>query len=299
MKTKPSILDLLKNRVVVLDGAMGSMLIDEGLPAGLPPENWNVERPEIIQKIQKSYYDAGSDAVLTNTFGGTRIKLAALKHVDKVEEYNSAAVENARNVCPEGRLIAGDIGPCGIFLPPVGNATEDSLLENFLEQAKILAENNVDFFFIETMMDLREAEIAVQATRKISNLPIIASITYQKTKRGFFTVMGNTVADCVSRLTSAGANSIGANCTITSEEMVELVPYLKEATSLPISVKPNAGKPELKEGKTYYPTTAENFALNIQQMIQEKVSIVGGCCGTSPIFIKKIVEKIKANLSDY
>ncbi|MBN1330213.1 MAG: homocysteine S-methyltransferase family protein [Candidatus Heimdallarchaeota archaeon] len=295
MKVKQSILDLIKNRIVILDGAMGSLLIDEGLPAGLPPENWNITHPEIIQKIQKSYYDAGSDAVLTNTFGGSRIKLAALKHGEKVEEYNTAAVENARAICPEGRLIAGDIGPSGIFLPPIGNATEDILLENFFEQAKILAENEVDFFFIETMMDLQEAELAVQAVKKVTNLPIIASITYQKTKRGFFTIMGNTVVDCSTRLAKAGANIIGANCTITSEEMVDLVPTLKEATSLPISVKPNAGKPELRDGKIYYPTTTENFAKNILKMVQEKVSIVGGCCGTNPQFIKKIIEKIKAN----
>ncbi len=295
MKTKPSILDLIKDRIVILDGAMGSMLIDEGLPAGCPSEKWNIEHPEIIQKIQKSYFDAGSDAVLTNTFGGSRMKLSALKHGDKVEEYNIAAVDNARNVCPEDKFIAGDIGPSGVFFPPVGFAKEEDLFENFYEQAKILAKNRIDFFFIETMMDLKEAEIAVKAARKASNLPIIASITYQKTKRGFFTVMGNSVTDCSSRLIEAGANIIGANCTITSEEMVELVPILKQETSLPISVKPNAGKPELRGAKTYYPTTPEDFAVDIMKMIQEGASIVGGCCGTDQEFIKKIVEKIKAN----
>lgn len=292
MKTT-TILDLIKKRVVVLDGAMGSTLISAGLKGGVPPESWNIEKPEIIKKIHSDYFTAGSDVVLTNTFGGTRIKLEALKHGDKVEEYNVAAVEIAREVCPEKGFVAGDIGPTGKFLPPVGKATIDDFDENFLEQAKILTKNNVDLFFIETMTDIKEAVSAVKAVRKVSNLPIIASITFQKTKRGYFTIMGNKVEDSMTALVSAGADVVGANCTIGSDDMIDLIPLLKKATKVPICAKPNAGKPELISGETVYNTTPEQFTGDILQMIEKEVNVVGGCCGTNPEFIKTLTAVIK------
>ncbi|MHA1126073.1 MAG: homocysteine S-methyltransferase family protein [Candidatus Heimdallarchaeota archaeon] len=288
-----SILELIKKRIVVLDGAMGSTLIAAGLKGGIPPESWNVEKPETIKKIHSDYFAAGSDVVLTNTFGGTRIKLEALKHGDKVEEYNIAAVENAREVCPENGFVAGDIGPTGKFLPPVGKVTIDDFYENFLEQAKILSKNKVDLFCIETMSDIKEAVSAVKAVRKASNLPIIASITFQKTKRGYFTIMGNTVEDSMTALVSAGADVVGANCTIGSDDMIDLVPLLKSATETPICVKPNAGKPELISGETIYSTTSEQFTQDILQMIEKEANVVGGCCGTDPKFIKTLTTAIK------
>lgn len=272
---------------------MGSELIAVGLPAGTPPESWNVIAPKKVQQIHKNYFAAGSDAVFTNTFGGTRIKLAALHHGDKVEEYNAQAVEIARSVCPDDCFVGGDIGPTGKFLPPVGKATIDDFSENFLEQAKILAENGVDFFFIETMMDIKEAEAAVLAARKVANIPIFASITYQKTKRGYFTIMGNSIEQCVTILEKAGSDVIGANCTIGSDEMIELIIQLRDATKLPISAKPNAGKPELRNGETVYPTIPEDFARDILQIVDAKANVVGGCCGTNPQYIRKIAEVLK------
>ena len=290
---KKSILELIKERVVVLDGAMGSQLIDAGLKAGIPSENWNVTNPEKVQAIQKGYFDAGSDAVLTNTFGGTRIKLEKLKHGDFVQEYNAKAVEIARAVCPEDCYVAGDIGPTGGFLAPVGKTTIDDFSKNFFEQAKILAENKVDFFFVETMMDIKEAEAAVLAVKKISDLPIFASITYKRTKRGFFTEMGNPIEQCVEILEEAGADVIGANCTIGSDDMIDLIKQMRTLTKLPISAKPNAGIPELKDGKTVYPTSSKDFANDITKIIAAGVNVVGGCCGTNPIFIREIASSIK------
>ena len=288
-----SILELIKKRIVVLDGAMGSTLIAAGLKGGIPPESWNVEKPEFIKKIHSDYFAAGSDVVLTNTFGGTRIKLEALKHGDRVEEYNIAAVENAREVCPEEGFVAGDIGPTGKFLPPIGKVTIDDFYENFLEQAKILAENNVDLFFIETMSDIEEAVSAVKAVKKVSNAPVIASITFQKTKRGYFTIMGNSVEDSTKALASVGVDVIGANCTIGSDDMIDLIPLLKKATKLPICAKPNAGKPELISGETVYSATPEQFTQDILQMVEKEVNVVGGCCGTNPDFIKNLTVAIK------
>lgn len=293
LKSKPAILDLIKKRIVVLDGGMGSLLIDQGLPPGIPPENWNVSYPEKVQKSHKSYYDAGSDVVFTNTFGGSMLKLMAHKHGSSVEEYNKKAVELVKEICPEHGYVAGDIGPSGAFLPPVGTITEEEFFTNFLEQAQYLSEAGVDLFVVETMVDIKEAEAAVKAIREISTLPILASITYKKTKKGYFTIMGNTVELCVKVLEEAGANIIGANCTLGSDEMIELVPLLKKETSLPISVKPNAGQPELIDGKTVYNSTPQDFARDISAMIEAGANVVGGCCGSNPEFIKEIAEIVK------
>ena len=293
MRNRKNILDLIKERVVILDGAMGSLLINQGLQIGIPPESWNVSNSELIQKIHLDYYNAGSDVVLTNTFGGSRLKLSAHNHGESVEEYNTKAVEIAREICPEDGYIAGDIGPSGKFLPPVGKVTIDDFEETFLEQTKILANAEVDFFFIETMVDLKEAEAAVKAAKKVSNLSVFTSITYKKTKRGYFTIMGNSVEQCVTTLHKAGADVIGANCTLSSNEMIDLIPQIRQFTDLPIVAKPNAGKPQLIGGKTEYLTSPKDFAEDIFQMVEKKAAIVGGCCGTNSRFIEKIVQRVK------
>ena len=272
---------------------MGSRLIDLGLQPGTPPESWNITQPEKIKQIHLEYFSAGSDIVLTNTFGGSRLKLEAHGHGDKVKEYNTRAVELAKEICLPNGYIAGDIGPSGKFLPPVGSITEQELIENFIEQTTILAEADVDLFFIETMVDLKEAEIAVKAAKRVSNIPIFASITYNKTKRGFFTIMGNSIEQCSEVLEEAGADAIGANCTISSEEMVDLIPLIANSTYLPIIAKPNAGQPQLIEGKTIYLSKPAEFTRDIQQMIKNGATIVGGCCGSNPKFIDEISNQIR------
>ncbi len=267
--------------------------MDQGLPPGTPPEMWNVSNPEKVQRVHKGYFDAGSDVVLTNTFGGSGLKLMAYKHGSSIEDYNKKAVEIARQVCPEEGYIAGDIGPSGFFLPPVGNGTIEEFEENFIEQAEILVEAGVDLFFIETMVDLKEAEAAVKAVKEVSKVPIFTSISYQKTKRGYFTIMGNSVEECTTSLQDLGADAIGANCTISSDEMVDLISEIKQYTSLPVIAKPNAGKPELIKGKTVYQATPDDFAKDIKQMVKNGARIVGGCCGTNSEFIEKIDQLIK------
>ncbi|MBK5115258.1 MAG: homocysteine S-methyltransferase family protein [Candidatus Heimdallarchaeota archaeon] len=221
------------------------------------------------------------------------LKLMAHKHGSSVEEYNKKAVDLVRQICPEDGYVAGDIGPSGAFLPPVGTVTEEDFFNNFLEQARYLSEAGVDFFVVETMVDIKEAKAAVKAIREISTLPILTSMTYKKTKRGYFTIMGNTIEECVKVLEEAGANIIGANCTLGSDEMVDLVPMLRKETNLPISVKPNAGQPQLVDGKTVYNSTPQDFAKDISAMIDAGANLVGGCCGSTPEFIKKIAEKVK------
>ncbi|MHA1345448.1 MAG: homocysteine S-methyltransferase family protein [Candidatus Heimdallarchaeaceae archaeon] len=276
-----------------MDGAMGSRLIDLGLQPGTPPESWNVTHPEEIKQIHLEYFNAGSDIVLTNTFGGSRLKLEAHGHGNKVKEYNTRAVEIAKEICPANGYVAGDIGPSGKFLQSVGSITEQELIDNFTEQTTILTETDVDLFFIETMVDLKEAEIAVNAAKKAADIPVFASMTYKKTKRGFFTIMGNSIEQCSEVLKEAGADAIGANCTISSGEMIDLIPLIVNSTNLPVIAKPNAGQPQLVEGKTIYLSKPAEFANDIQQMIKNGATIVGGCCGSNPKFINEISKQIK------
>ncbi|NPD87525.1 MAG: hypothetical protein HGN29_02310 [Asgard group archaeon] len=293
MGDKKPILDLLQEELIILDGAMGSLLIDQGLPAGAPPEIWNVSNPDKIKKIHQKYFDAGSNVVLTNTFGGSGLKLAAYKRENSIEEYNRKAVEIAIESCPENGYIAGDIGPSGTFLLPVGDITTIDFESNYQEQMQILADAGVDLFFIETMVDLQEAEAAVKSVKSVSKLPVFVSMTYKKTKRGFFTIMGNSIEQCVASLQKLGVDAIGANCTIGSDDMIELIKELNLLTELPIIAKPNAGQPQLIKGETVYPTTSKDFAKDISQIVKNNARIVGGCCGTDPGFIEKIVQKIK------
>lgn len=293
MGDKKPILDLLQEQIVILDGAMGSLLMDQGLPAGTPPEIWNGSNSDKIKKIHKMYFKAGSNVVLTNTFGGSGLKLGAYKHGNNIEEYNHKAVSIALEACPENGYVAGDIGPSGAFLPPVGDITIIDFESNYLEQMQVLADAGVDLFFIETMVDLREAEAAVKAAKNVSQLPVFVSMTYKKTKRGFFTIMGNSVEQCVDSLQKLGVDAIGANCTIGSDDMIDLIQELNQLTELPIIAKPNAGLPQLINGETIYPTKSKDFAKDISKIVENNARIVGGCCGTDPAFIEKIAQMVK------
>ncbi len=287
MSKKP-ILDLIKERILILDGAMGSLLLAQGFPTGTPLEIWNIDHPDKIKKIHKDYFKAGSDVVFTNTFGGSALKLSAYKHGSSIEDYNEKAAEIALEVCPEYGYVAGDIGPSGVFLPPVGSGTIEDFENNFSEQAQILAKTKIDFFVVETMIDIRESVAAVKSIKKASNLPVFASIAYQKKPRGYFTVMGDSVEKCVKELENAGADVIGANCSISSHEMIDLITQIKQHTDLPIMAKPNAGKPELVKGETVYTAKPEDFAKDILKMVEAGARAVGGCCGSTPEFIKEI-----------
>lgn len=289
-----NVIEFMKKEILILDGAMGTQLIERGLKKGECPELWNLEKPEIIMEIHRNYFEAGADAVLTNTFGGNSIKLAHFKLEERAREINLAGARIAVGVKPEGKFVGGDIGPTGKILKPYGPLDEMSAISSFEEQAKALAEGKVDFIIIETMSDLKEAILALRGAKKVTFLPVLVSLTYQRTPRGFFTIMGNSLPDCVRTLEEEGADAIGTNCNIGSAEMVLLVKELKAQTSLPIFVEPNAGKPILsEEGIVHYEESPEYFAENILKIFELGVNGIGGCCGTTPLYIKKIVEKIR------
>lgn len=289
-----TILEQLKEKVILLDGGMGTELIRYGFPQGECPERWNAQKPEIIKKIHQSYFDAGSDVVLTNSFGGNKIKLASYNLGEQCYELNRVAASLANEVKPQGKFVAGSMGPTGKFLKPQGEFEEGDFEEAYESQAKGLADGNVDFLLIETQYDLNEALCALRAARRASSLPVFVTMTFNSFPRGFFTIMGNTIRQCVDTFEKESVPAIGANCTLNSEEMANLIKEMRAATSLPLIAQANAGKPSLSsEGEVSYSQGLEDYVVHISSIIKNGANIIGGCCGTNPDYIKRMSEITK------
>jgi len=294
MNKKKSILNLVKERIILFDGANGSQLIKLGLPKGTCPEFWNLEKPEIIKNIHRGYFDAGSDAVLTNTFGGNKLKLSQYGLEERAFEINLKGAQLACEVRPENKYVGGDIGPTGKFLEPYGPYKTEEFEEIFYEQTAALIRGGVDFIMIETMYDLKEAICALRGAKKAGNLPVFVSLTFNKTKKGFFTLMGNTVEETIEKLEKEGADGVGANCTLNSKEMIPLVEKIRKCTDLPVIIQANAGQPIIDgEGNINYEQTIEDYVKYIPEIIKKGANIIGGCCGTDPHYIEKISQIIK------
>ena len=262
-------LSLLKEKEILLfDGAFGTELIQKGIKPGDLPDKWNLNQPEVIRKIFEQYYTAGSDMVQTTTFraNGVALKRYEMEHL--LEEINQKSGKILRSVCPPDKCVVGDIGPSGEFLPPVGKASINDLKKGFQEQAQYL-ERWVDAWHLETFSDLQEMKAAILAVQIESNKPIIASMTYNKTPKGFFTVMGNSVVDCVSEIIDSGVTVVGSNCTLGSDDFIELVRVLRTiAPDIPLSLKPNAGQPELQNGVTIYKQQPKDFAKDMRKILK-------------------------------
>ena len=294
MTTKTAIFDLVKKRTVLLDGAMGTELMKRGLPQGTCPEEWNVSHPEALKAIHRDYYEAGSDVVATNSFGGNRIMLASHGLEGRCHELNYAAAKLAGEVKPEGKFVAGDLGPTGKFLKPQGEYAEDDFEKAFAIQAKGLAMGKVDFFMVETMFDLREALCAVRGIRSASSLPVFVTMTFNKTPRGFFTLMGDSVRRCVEAFEKLDVPIFGTNCTLTSADLADVIREMRTYTSRPLIAQPNAGKPELADGrKVVYSQGIEEFVEDVPKLIQSGAGLVGGCCGTDPEYIRRTAIALK------
>jgi 5-methyltetrahydrofolate--homocysteine methyltransferase len=286
MKDKEDILGLIGKKILLLDGAMGSMLLDAGLKNGEVPELWNLEKHEHIGDIHRHYFRAGSDIVQTNTFGANRIKLSASGFEDLVGKTNRAAARLAREVCPAECYIAGDVGPTGKFLKPVGEYEFEEFKDVFAEQAQYLDEEGVDLFHVETMYDLNEAVAALEGIQSVSGKPIFISMTFQHSPRGFFTIMGNKPVPSLQTLIDKGAAVVGSNCTLSGEEMYELAREIRQDISFPLVFQPNAGQPVLEDDKITYPEDPGLFGKRMENIIALGVQVIGGCCGTTPDTIR-------------
>ncbi len=257
-----------------------------GFAAGECPEEWNVTHAAEVADIHRAFYAAGSDIVNTNTFGGTGLRLEAHGMAARAVELNEAGARLAvalRDREFPGRFVAGDIGPCGKMVRPMGDADPEALRASFVEQAEALVRGGVDLLNIETMFDLTEARIAVEAVvSAAAGRPVLASMAFKPAARGFRTMMGVDPASAVASLREAGAALVGCNCEITAEPMAELVPILAELNGGVTCAQPNAGQPRLEDGQTVYGETPEHFAAVVGGYPALGARIVGGCCGTPP-----------------
>ena len=287
-----AILELAKKKTVIFDGAMGTMLMAAGLKAGESPELWNIEKPSLVAEIHRQYYEAGSDAVHTNTFGGNAVKLADRGLAEKTEKINVEAARLAREACPAGKFVAGDIGPTGKLLKPLGDLVIEEAEEAFFRQAQALVKGGVDLVSIETMFSLQEALAALRAAKKLGAVTVIAALTFNRTKKGFFTMMGEGVRQAVSAFEEAGADVIASNCSLGSSDMIDLTKELRAATRRPVLVQPNAGKPETQRGVTSYRQTPAEFAQDGKEIRNSGADMIGGCCGTNPEFIRSLVHAL-------
>jgi 5-methyltetrahydrofolate--homocysteine methyltransferase len=279
----------LGNEMLVLDGAMGTMLQRGGMPPGECPELLNVTAPEMVAQVLDLYKLAGSDCTITNTFGGSRPKLAEYGLADRVEELNRAAVRIARH--HGAPHIMADMGPTGLVMEPLGPASFDEVFAAFAEQAAALAAEHPDAIFIETMTDIAEARCAVLAARSVTDLPIFASVTCGP--MGRMDLSGTDPAIAAVILESAGASAVGLNCGLGPEQMLPLIRQMMNATTLPVVVQPNAGLPRLGEnGETLFPGTPDEMGAFAEAARAEGVSAVGSCCGSSPSFTGAIADAI-------
>jgi len=281
-----------QGQTLLWDGGMGSLLIAAGLKPGECPEAWNLDRPDAVRAIHRDYYAAGACAVLTNTFGANAARLGDTHSRHGVAEVNQAGVRLAREACPEGGLVAGDMGPSGRFLEPAGEETEEALEELFLEQARALVEAGVDLICLETFSDLHEIQVALRAVRRAGPVPVVASMTFRATARGCFSLMGDPLRDCLAALRAAGAAAVGANCTLSGQAFLDLAREIRAAGPGPVFLEPNAGEPERTPEGIRYPMGPEPFAQAIQEALHFPQAIVGGCCGTTPAHIAALSRRL-------
>lgn len=288
-----NILEKVKKTGLIFDGAMGSILIGKGLAVGEAPESWNLKHPDILRDIHRSYYDAGADVVSANTFGASPINLEKMGIGESVEDLNRAGVRIAKKVCGKGQYVAGDLGSLGGMLQPQGAISFERAVDCFSCQAGFLEAEGVDVFIIETSFDINVALAAMKAIQQVSSKPIFCTLTFKKMKKGFFTIFGNNPKDSMRALAEAGAAAVGANCSIGSDTMVALAAEIKNSVDIPVIIQPNAGMPEqAKDNLVVYPENKEFFAENIKKIKEVGVEIVGGCCGTTPVYIRRIREVI-------
>jgi len=285
-----TIADLIAAGPVVTDGAWGTQMQQRGLPVGACPDEWNLLQPDKVEQVARAYVDAGSQVILTNTFGANRFVLTRHDLAARVVEINRAGVEISRRAAGDRAKVFASIGPSGVMLMMGGTGAEE-LQAAFADQARAMAEAGADGIVIETMSDPAEARLAVAAARE-TGLPVVACMTFDSGANRDRTMMGTTPEQAAEQLTEAGADVIGSNCGQEVAGFVEICRRLKAATDRPIWIKANAGLPEVVEGETVYTQAPEEFAEFVPQLVEAGAAFIGGCCGTSPDFVRAIREKL-------
>jgi 5-methyltetrahydrofolate--homocysteine methyltransferase len=297
---KMPLLERIKQGLFILDGAMGTQLFERGDAGGKCNDYLNITSDHIIQEIHEAYIKAGSDAILTNTFGANKFSLSRHGFGDWAERINAAGARIARKAAGHEKYVLGDIGPTGDFLEPLGNLKRCQLENIFKQQAKSLADGGVDGFIIETMAAIDEMIVAVESVKAVSGLPVLASFAYDASDTDFRTMMGVGVEAAVRKTVPLGVTAIGFNCGSASMAgYAELAGRYKKTISdakhdVLIIAEPNAGLPELIEGQAKYKLTPAEFGRESRRIYQAGAGIIGGCCGTSPAHIAAVVKELRS-----
>jgi 5-methyltetrahydrofolate--homocysteine methyltransferase len=282
-----------RGETIVGDGAWGTLLMERGLEAGQAPETFNLTRPEVLVEIGNAYLEAGAEILTANTFGASSLKLRSHGLEAEAGEVNRRAVTVLRDLAAGRAYIAASVGPSGAILKPYGDTDEDQIYAAFQGQIEAQAEAGTDLIWIETMIDLREASLAIRAARNVApELPVIATMTFDPTPRGFFTIMGTSLEQAAEGLEEAGADAIGSNCGNGSETMVEIAEMLRSHTRLPLVIQPNAGLPENRAGTVVYPENPRFMARQALRLVEIGVAVIGGCCGTTPEHVRAICDDL-------
>lgn len=279
----------VNQKIIILDGAFGTELQKQGMPAGVCPEQWVLDHPDSIVSIQKEYAAAGSNVVYTCTFSGNRMKLEEFGLADQVLEINRRLALLSREAVGRSGLVAGDLSITGQFIRPFGPIPFEEAVAVFKEQVQGLLEGGVDLFAIETMTDLQEARAAVIAVKESCSLPICVTMTFDEDGH---TLTGTDPVTALITLQSLGVDAVGCNCSTGPEAMVKFIRQMKPYAKVPLIAKPNAGLPKLVDGKTVFSMSAAEFGNHVNPLLGAGVNLIGGCCGTSPEYIKEIKERV-------
>lgn len=289
-----SFLDRLNaGEVLVSDGATGTNLQSVGLPLGVPPEEWVFDAPEKILALAQAFVDAGADILLTCTFGGTRLRLRETKYADRVAELNRRAVALARQIAATraGVLVAGSLGPTGGLLEPLGELTHEQVVAAYAEQADALTQAGVDVLLLETFFALEEATAAIAGVKRVSQLPLVVSFSYDQGTR---TMMGLSPTQVAQALAPLGVAAIGANCGKDLASMEKNVAELAaQKTGLPLWIKPNAGLPEMEGDRSVYRLPPAQMGQAAKRFVELGARVIGGCCGNSPAHVAAIAQAVK------
>lgn len=279
---------LREGKLLIADGATGTMLQEKGLPSGTPPEAWNVGKPEVVKALHRAYLDAGSQLILTNSFGGSRVRLAQSGGLqERVDELNRAAASLATGEAGGQAYVAGDIGPTGELMAPLGELSYEEAVDVFAQQVQALVDGGVDLIWVETMSDLSEARAAIEAAKQVTDAPVFCSLSFGPKAR---TMMGVTPTRAAEALWRLGLTAIGGNCGEGVEVMIPVLSEMRAAIPEAVLIaKPNAGLPRLEKGKTIFDMGPQEMASHARQWVELSAQVIGGCCGSTPEHISAIV----------
>lgn len=282
--------EAIQEQVLILDGAMGTMLQERGLQSGQSPEELNLTMPEVVASVHRDYITAGADIIITNTFGGSRFKLAHYGLEDRLAEINARAVEIARMEAGASAYVGASIGPTGQFVEPLGEVSFDQMKAAFHEQAEAIVAAGADLISLETFLDIKECRAAVIAIREVSTtIPVIAMLTFDDNGRS---VLGTPPEAAAITLAAAGADMIGSNCGLGVDGIYDILCRMRQVTDLPLISQANAGLPQLIGDRTIFPGTPDEMAAYHERMIALGVRVIGGCCGTTPAHIRTMKQAL-------